>query len=337
MENKSLSKPIRIGTLGASRIAPAALINPARNNVLAEVVAVAARDQSHAEKYARKHGIPQVHTTYESLIADDNIDAIYNPLPNSLHAEWTIRALEAGKHVLCEKPLASNAGEARQMAETADTQNRFLMEAFHWRYHTMAKRIIEIVQSGQLGVIKHIAASLCVPYVLPGDIRYRLDLAGGAMMDLGAYTVSMLRHVSGEEPQVVSAKSALSSPGVDRLMEATFEFPGGATGRLQASLFSHKLFAIWLHVEGETGTLYARNPVMPQMGLAKVKITTHEGTQTEQFGKPTSYEEQLVAFVDLVKNHTAVPTDGWDGVRNMQVIDDVYRAAGMPLRGTSPT
>ncbi len=215
MQNKPQTSPLRIGTLGASRIAPAALINPARKNVLAEVVAVAARDQSRAEKYARKHNIPQVHTSYETLIADPNIDAVYNPLPNSLHAEWTNRALEAGKHVLCEKPLASNANEARQMAETADAQNRCLMEAFHWRYHAMAKKIIETVRSGEIGAIKHIAASLCVPYVLPGDIRYRLDLAGGALMDLGAYTVSMLRHVSGEEPQVVSAKSKLSSPGVN--------------------------------------------------------------------------------------------------------------------------
>ncbi len=153
------------------------------------------------------------------------------------------------------------------------------------------------------------------------------------MMDVGAYTVSMLRHVSGEEPEVVSAKSALSSPGVDRLMQATVKFPSGATGRLQASLFSSKLFALWLRVEGETGSLAARNPTSPQMGLARLTIRTREGTQTERFGKPSTYEEQLSAFIDLIQNGTAVPTSGWDGVRNMQVIDDVYRAAGMQVRG----
>jgi len=334
METKVQTQPLRIGTLGASRIAPAALINPARINSQAEVAAVAARDRARAEQYARKHGIPQVYDTYEELIADPAIDAIYNPLPNSLHAEWTIRALKAGKHVLCEKPLASNAAEAREMSETADAQNRYLMEASHWRYHRMAKRIIEVVRSGEIGAVKHIAASLCVPFIAPGDIRYRLDLSGGAMMDVGAYTVSMLRHVSGEEPEVVSAKSALSSPGVDRLMQATVKFPGGATGRLQASLFSSKLFALWLRVEGETGTLNARNPTAPQMGLARIKISTPKGTKTERFGKPATYEEQLAAFVELVKNGTAVPTDGWDGVRNMRVIDDIYRAAGMQVRGS---
>ena len=333
MDKNTAERPIRIGTLGASRIAPAALINPARKNQQVEVAAVAARDRARAEKYAQKHGIAQVHDSYEALIADPTLDAIYNPLPNSLHAEWTIRALQAGKHVLCEKPLASNAAEARLMAETADAESRHLMEAFHWRYHPMALRIIEIVRSGELGPIKQIGASLCIPYPLPGDIRYRLDLAGGALMDVGAYTVSMLRQVSGEEPTVLSAKAALSSPGVDRLMEADLRFPSGTAGYLQASLFSHKLFALWLRIEGALGTLDARNPTTPQMGLARLKIRTAAGTRTERFGKPATYEAQLEAFVALVREGTAVPTDGWDGVRNMQVIDDIYRAAGMQPRG----
>ncbi len=152
-------------------------------------------------------------------------------------------------------------------------------------------------------------------------------------MDVGAYTVSMLRHVSGEEPQVLSAKAALSSPGVDRLMQAELRFPSGAAGYLQASLFSHKLFALWLRVEGEQGTLEARNPTAPQMGLARIKIHSAAGKRTERFGKPATYEAQLDAFAALLREGTAVPTDGWDGVRNMQVIDDIYRAAGMQPRG----
>ena len=223
------------------------------------------------------------------------------------------------------------------MSETADREGRYLMEAFHWRYHQMARRIIAIVNSGELGTIQHVAASLCIPYIIPGDIRYRLDLAGGAMMDLGAYTVSMLRHVSGEEPEVVSAKSALSSPGVDRLMEAQCKFPSGATGYLQASLFSHKLLAMWLRVEGDKGSLHARHPTVPQLGFARLKIRTAAGTRTEKFYKPATYEEQLIAFANLLKDGTPVPTDGWDGVRNMQVIDAVYRAAGMQIRGLNTT
>lgn len=329
----TLSPLLRIGTLGASRIAPAAVINPARRNSHVEVAAVAARDPVSAERYAAKQGIPRVFESYEALLEDPDIDAVYNPLPNSLHAEWTIRALEAGKDVLCEKPLAANAQEARQMAETADAQDRRLMEAFHWRYHPMALRIMDILRAGEIGPVRHIGASLCIPYVLPGDIRYRGDLAGGAMMDLGCYTVSMLRHVSGEEPEVVAARAKLSSPGVDRLMEAELRFPSGATGMLQASLFSHKLAAAWLRVEGERGSLYARNPTTPHRGFAQVKIKTAAGSRVEHFYQPTTYEMQLAAFVYLVRSGVPVPTDGWDGVRNMQVIDDVYRAAGLRPRG----
>jgi predicted dehydrogenase len=333
MKRKLESPLLRIGTLGASRIAPSALIAPARKNDRVEVAAVAARDRTRAERYAAKYRIPRVFDSYAALIADPDIDAVYNPLPNSLHAQWTIRALQAGKHVLCEKPLAANAREARQMAETADASGRHLMEAFHWRYHEMAERIIDLVRSGEIGQIQHIGASLCVPWILPGDIRYRRDLAGGAMMDLGSYTVSMLRHVSGEEPEVVSAEAKLSSPGVDRLMEAQLKFPSGATGMLQASLFSLKLFALWLRVEGDQGTIYARNPTAPQRGFDQVKVENNAWTRTERFYKPATYEFQLAAFADLVFEGTAVPTDGWDGVRNMRVIDDVYRAAGMEPRG----
>ena len=156
------------------------------------------------------------------------------------------------------------------------------------------------------------------------------------MMDVGAYTVSMLRHVSGEEPDVVSATSVEASPGVDRLTEARVRFPSGATGWMQASLFSRKLLSIWLRVDGETGSLAARNPVLPQAGLARLKIRTRSGSRTERFGKPATYAKQLEAFVDLVRTGTPVPTDGWDGVRNMQVIDDVYRAAGLAPRGEQP-
>jgi len=332
MEPKT--QPLRIGTLGASRIAPSALIRPARRNSQVAIVGVAARDRNRAEKYARKHGIPQVYDNYDELINDPDIEAVYNPLPNSLHAEWTIKALRAGKHLLCEKPIAANAAEARMMAETAAAENLHLMEAFHWRYHPMALRIIDVVRAGEIGAITHIDASLCVPYLVLGDIRYQLDLAGGAMMDLGSYTVSILRHVTGEEPDVVWAAGALSSPGVDRMMEVQLRFPSGATGHMRASLFSRRLLSIYCRIEGETGQIHAQNPFFPQMGLARVKIQTSSGARTELFGLPTTYDKQLEAFVSLVRENRPVPTDGWDGVRNMRVIDDVYRAAGLRPRST---
>ena len=127
-----------------------------------------------------------------ALIADPEIDAIYNPLPNGLHGEWTIRALRLGKHVLCEKPMASNAAEAERMAEVAGETGRCLVEAFHWRYHPLAARMKEIVDGGSLGRVEHIEAHLCVPLIRPGDIRFRFELAGGATMDAGCYAISIV-------------------------------------------------------------------------------------------------------------------------------------------------
>ena len=229
---------LRIGILGAARIVPYALIKPARTIAEVEVAAVAARDPGRAAAFAHKHGITRSLGSYQALIDDPAIDAIYNPLPNSLHAEWTLRALAAGKHVLCEKPLTANAAEAEQVAAAAKRSGRVLMEAFHWRYHPMARRMIELVHGGELGPLRRIETWMCVPLLLPGNIRYRFDLAGGAGMDVGCYAISMLRHLSGEEPEVVSARAWLKSPEVDRRIEAEVRLPSGASGHLTASLFS---------------------------------------------------------------------------------------------------
>src|SRR6478609_3068823 len=154
---------VRIGILGAARSAPAAVIKPARNVSEAEIGAVAARDPSRADAFASKHGIPNVRASYEALVADPDIDAIYNPLPNGLHAEWTIAALEAGKHVLCEKPFTANTKEAQAVAAVATRSGRVVMEAFHYRYHPLAERMREIVESDELGAIRRVETALCFP------------------------------------------------------------------------------------------------------------------------------------------------------------------------------
>src|SRR5215813_8035826 len=147
-------QPLRLGVLGAARIAPMALVGPARRVPGVEVLAVAARDRTRADAFAARQRIPRVHPTYEALLADPEIEAIYNPLPNSLHATWTIRALEAGKHVLCEKPFAARVAEAEAMAAAAARTGRVLMEAFHYRYHRLFGRLREILRGGELGALR---------------------------------------------------------------------------------------------------------------------------------------------------------------------------------------
>ncbi|HMC38089.1 MAG TPA: Gfo/Idh/MocA family oxidoreductase, partial [Acidimicrobiales bacterium] len=185
--------PIRIGCLGAAKIAPAALIKPARRVEGAVVAAVAARDRGRAEAFARKHGIAKVYGSYKELVEAPDVDAVYIPLPNGLHAEWTLAALAAGKHVLCEKPFTANAAESRKVADVAATSDRVVMEAFHWRYHPYAARMLEIIGSGALGRVQRVEAALVFPLPKWSDIRWQLDLAGGSLMDAGCYPVSIVR------------------------------------------------------------------------------------------------------------------------------------------------
>src|SRR6202140_523155 len=207
---------VRIGVLGAARIAPSAVIKPARNSGEAVVAAIAARNRGRADAFASKHGIPNVRDSYAALVADPELDAIYNPLPNGLHAEWTIAALEAGKHVLCEKPFTANASEAEDVAAAAARTGLVVMEAFHYRYHPLALRMREIVENGELGAIRRVETALCFPLPKFSDIRYQYDLAGGATMDVGTYTVHMARLLGCEEPAVVSAEAKRCGPDIDR-------------------------------------------------------------------------------------------------------------------------
>jgi predicted dehydrogenase len=323
---------LRLGILGAARIVPTALLGPAKAVQEVEVRSIAARDPVRATRFAARHGIPGVAESYEALLEDPAIDAIYNPLPNSLHAVWTLRALEAGKHVLCEKPFTANAAEAQQVADTAARTGRVAMEAFHWRYHPLAARMLEVIASGELGQVRHVETSMCIPLPLPGDIRYRLDLGGGATMDTGSYAISMLRHLAGAEPEVERAEARLSSPGVDRWMRAELRFADGRTGRITCSLWSSTLLDISALVVGERGSLRVFNPVMPQL-YHRLTVTTPAGRRREQVKGEGTYTCQLRAFVAAVTTGASIPTGADDAVKNMRVIDAVYRAAGLQPRG----
>jgi predicted dehydrogenase len=323
--------PLRIGILGAASIAPLALIQPARANPRVEVAAVAARDAEKARRFAARHGVPRVHKSYEALLADPQLEAIYNPLPNSHHGLWTQRALAAGKHVLCEKPFTANAAEAERVADAARASGLVVMEAFHWRYHPLAARLLEIVASGELGDVQRVEARLCAPLIKPGDIRYRSELAGGAAMDMGCYCVSIVRTLAGAEPRVVSARARLSSPGVDRAMEAELAFPGGASGRVVCSMFSWRLLGVSARVSGTRGELRVINPIAPQF-FHRVSVRSAGGKRSERAKDGTSYGHQLEAFARAVRDGAAFPTTADDAVKNMAVIDAIYRAAGLEPR-----
>jgi predicted dehydrogenase len=326
--------PIRIGVLGAARIAPSALIKPAKDNAEVVVDAVAARDGSRARAFAAKHGIARVHDSYDALIADPNVDAIYNPLPNGLHGKWTRAAVDAGKHVLCEKPFTANAAEAREIADVAAQSGRVVMEAFHYRYHPLALRTEEIIASGVLGKLTRVEAALCFPLPKFSDIRYNYALAGGALMDAGCYAVHMVRTFGGSTPEVVSAEAALRDPQVDRAMTAELRFAEGHTGQIRCSMWSSRLLEISTRVVGERGEVRLFNPVTPHF-INRLMMRVPEGKSVERFTRRPSYAFQLDAFAAAVLRGEPVKTTPEDAVENMTVIDAIYRAAGLPLRQPS--
>jgi len=322
---------LRIGILGAARIAPLAVIQPARDLPEVEVVAVAARDPARAAAFARRHGLARVHDSYASLIADPDVDAVYNPLPNGLHGRWTIAALEAGKPVLCEKPFTANAEEAEAVAAVARRTGLTTMEAFHYRYHGLTARMLEIIASGELGDVRRIEAWFCIP-LLVQDIRWDLALAGGALMDTGCYAVHLVRTLAGAEPAVVSARARLRSPAVDRLMQAELAFADGRTGQVTASMLSSRLFGVGARVTGTDAMLQVFNPVLPQH---RHSLTVRAGRRLrkEQVPRaPSSYAAQLQAFAAAVLHGRPFPTTVDDAVANMRVIDACYAAAGLPRR-----
>jgi predicted dehydrogenase len=325
---------VQIGVLGAARIAPPALIKPAKANPEVVVAAVAARDVSRARAFAAEHEIARVHDSYEALIADPDLDAIYNPLPNGLHGRWTRAALAAGKHVLCEKPFTANAAEAREITDLAAKSDRVVMEAFHYRYHPMALRIEEIIASGELGKLKRVETSLCFPLPKFSDIRYDYSLAGGATMDIGCYAVHMLRTFGGSTPEVVSAQAKLRDPRVDRAMTAELRFADGHTGRIRCSMWSSRLLDFSAHVVGDQGELRAFNPLMPQI-YHRLSVRSSTGKRVERFPRRASYAYQLDAFAGAVLRGEPVKTTPEDAIENMTVIDAIYRAASLPLREPS--
>ncbi|HWM96452.1 MAG TPA: Gfo/Idh/MocA family oxidoreductase [Streptosporangiaceae bacterium] len=337
---------LRIGTLGSSRISQPALILPAESVPEVTVAAVAARDLARAEAYALRHGLERAYGSYEELLADPDIDAVYNPLPNSLHGPWTLRAIEAGKHVLCEKPFASNADEAARVAQAASASGLVVMEAMHYRYHPLTQRLTEVV--GEFGPVRHIQAWTSFAITNPGDIRYDYGLAGGALMDGGCYALDCLRLLGagdgpgdgpGDGQGEPSVTGALADPvdagagaaAADRSLAVRLAFPGGATGWFESTFTRDGEFRADLHVICEDGLVHLDNFIFPLRGRL---TATRDGAVVadEEGGGESTYVYQLRAFAAAIASGDPVPTSAQHAAVTMRLIDDAYRAAGLAPR-----
>ena len=326
------STPVRFGLLGAARITPKALVGPAEQVEGVHLTGVAARDHDRARAFADEHGIEHTYASYHELVCADEIDAVYNALPISHHLEWTLRALEAGKHVLCEKPFANNEAEAVQMRDAAAGTDLVLIEAFHWRYHPVGRRLVELVRS--LGAVRRASSHFVVGIDdRPEQIRYRYELGGGATMDLGCYPISFLRHALGSEPKVVWARAEQGPEHIDIDMRAGLLFPSGTEAEMHCSMIPGTEYSSAIELVGERGRLTVRNPLSPHYGH-EITLVTDEGESRETLTREPTYVFQLRAFVAAIRGErTHLPTDADDAVRQMRAIDEVYRQAGLPLRG----
>jgi predicted dehydrogenase len=331
-----MTTPLRIGLLGAARISAAAIIAPTAGRDDVAITAIAARDPDRARAFAATHDIAHVHTSYRELIADPDVDAVYNALPNGLHGVWTIAAVQAGKHVLCEKPLAANADEAAAVADAAAQAERVVMEAFHWRYHPLALRVLELVRDGAIGDLRRVEADFVVAIPDPENIRWRLDLAGGSLMDLGCYAVSFVRAVTSEEPRVVRARARQREAGVDRFLAARLVTPSGVRARIVCGMQVRRRTSTRARVIGSDGTIAVANYISSHHD-ARIVVTRGRRRDVEELPTRSTYDYQLDAFVAAVRDGAPIPTDAADGVANMAVIDACYRAAGLPLRQPTPT
>jgi predicted dehydrogenase len=322
---------MRIGVMGAAGITGRALIQPARSVDEVEVTAVAARDPQRARAFAKEHDIPVVHQSYDELLADDSLDAIYVPLVNSLHAKWTIAALEAGHHVLCEKPFASNAVQAAEMVATAERTRRRLVEAYHWRYHPVANRMLELARA--IGPLEDLEVRFSIS--IPSDnVRYELALAGGSFMDLGCYCMHIARTIAGGNPRVVSATAVEGSKGIDLSMEAVLKFGDSLDAVVSCSMIGETSWpeSMFVRASGRRGELKVLNPMAPQWGH-QIHAELSDGTTVnEVIQAGSSYEYQLRAFCRVVSGEEEPLTGGADAIGTMAAIDDVYIASGLGIR-----
>lgn len=318
---------LRIGILGAAGIAPRSIIQPARRREDVSIHGVASRRAQAGSEYAALHGIAKSYDSYSAMLADPEIDAIYNALPPAGHAAWSIAALNAGKHVLCEKPIAMSAAEAETMYEAATASGKILMEAFHDRYHPVFLHLLDVRDSGRLGAINRVKAEFYVDIPFnPASIRHDPGQGGGCMMDLGCYPLHWLRSFFGEEPEIVSAKATLTPLGVDESMHAIMRF-GAIEAELVANI-SHPPFEARITVVGESGSIEIDNPVLPHKGHS-IRQTFNGRLEEFTLAGGTTYDYQLGAFMGAIRTGIAPVTGRADSINNMMALEQIYRLAGL--------
>jgi predicted dehydrogenase len=324
-------KKVRWGVLGVASIAMRRVVPGMRDCKLAEVTAIASRDLARAQEAARTLGLPKAHGSYEDMLRDPDIDVIYNPLPNHLHVEWTIKAAEAGKHVLCEKPLAMNAAEAEKLIAVRDRTGVKMGEAFMVATTPQWVRLREIVQSGEIGDLRTMSALFSYNNLDPANIRNIPAYGGGGIMDIGCYPIFTSRFVSGQEPRrVISLIERDPQMGTDRLASAILDFPFGQAIFLCSTQISPHQFVKFIGTKGRVELEIPFNTINDRPMRVIVddgRDLIGTGRRIEEFGPVDQYAIQGDAFSQAVLGKGDVPVSVETAIGNMKVIDALFASA----------
>ena len=316
---KRFAVPLQIGVLGTAAIARE-LIRGVKGSHKVVVSSIASRNAGRAADFAREHGVARSHGSYEALLADSEVDIVYNPLPNSLHAEWSIRAAKAGKHVLCEKPLATSFAEAKSMFEAAQVNGVHLVEAYPYLSQPQSIELRRLLHEGVIGRVRLVRASFGFTMSDASDIRLDATLGGGSLLDAGSYPVSLVRVLSGSRPIRVHAVADWSAPGVDRSMVATLEHSSGLLAQISCSFGT----AVHRHalIAGEAGvieTSYSNHTSADQPAVLQIKRGTSWEARYETVSllETNGFLAEVESFADMI----TIGSDSWTGIRSNESID----------------
>jgi D-xylose 1-dehydrogenase (NADP+, D-xylono-1,5-lactone-forming) len=338
-----MSDRLRWGVLGTGNIARQFADGVLKTGRRSQITAVGSRSPQSAQAFGQPREIAVVHGSYEALLADPQVDAIYNSLPNSLHHEWTIKALRAGKHVLCEKPFALTHSEAEEMFEEARQAKRVLVEAFMYRSHPLTHAMIDAVRGGEIGELKLIRTSFCYKTSrVDGNVRFARELGGGGLMDVGCYCINFSRMLAGEEPNEIHASAHMHERGVDDLVVATMKFPGGVVASFTCGMSVHADNTAYVcgtdgYIEipipwkpPVTGALYMiAKSTPPKMDLAAgAPPRPPKETRTVDAGKEL-YALEADDFAAAVLDGKPPALTEADTLGNMAVLDEMRRQIGL--------
>lgn len=336
-----MNDPVRFGVLGAAGIAKLAVVPAIGKSRNARVAALASRNPDAASEWARAAGIERVHSSYEGLLADPDIDAVYIPLPNSEHARWAIAAAQAGKAVLCEKPLALTAAEAETVVRACKDHGVQLMEGFMYRFHPQHARVRDILASGAIGDVMEVQVHLSVDLMSvtdPTNVRFDPKLGGGALLDMGCYVVHISRSILGAEPESLVARWSIDDAfGVDVAAAAILEFPDRRSAVVSCSFEANGQG--FYRVIGRTGLIDVPRAVIPGLGdrvgeALVITVDANGARQEETLEAVDQYQLMVEAFADAVagREEPRIPRD--DAIKNMRVLDAIAASARSGKRVT---